>query len=120
MKLFKGNSTNIRSQYAERTGTELASAANASTAVRLIVLNQSSHAFNLDNGLNVEIQLLVVNPEDTTKTKVPWLALGASKNLNLELFHLNMQLEAGLEIWAYYPGGVAPTTTLKLRMFTWG
>lgn len=125
--LTKGATVGIRSNFEELAASVIASgntsngtvaAASPSTAVRLIKLDQMSKAFFLDNSTNQPLTLLVVGPEDTTKTRVKWMVLQAGRIINLELASNNLFIEAGVEIWVYAAGTLPSSGSLS--MFTWG
>lgn len=117
------NDGQLRSQYSEKSGTDLQAAISPATAVRLAKLNQWAKAMYIDNGLNVELVLLIVKPSPdvlNTNRKVEFMRLAASRVLNLELASVNLQIDAGAEIWVYCASAPTNSASIKARLFTWG
>lgn len=116
------NDRTLRSQYAERAGTELQSATSVITAIRLAKFNQNSKAFYLENNLNVDVTLMLVKPEndpDDPTRRSEWVKIGAGKVLNFDLASVNLMIDGGAFVYLYCAS--APTNSaIKLRLFTWG
>jgi len=114
--VFKTADT-LRTEYNEITFTQI-TGKNATTAVRAFSLRMNSKMFSIINNLDVEIEIMVVNPEDPNQTKLTFTRLGPSQFFALDAISGGMlEFPAMTKIYVHTNGAAA--TSGKIRLFFW-
>jgi hypothetical protein len=107
----------IHCPYAEMTSAQLAAAPGG----YFTILTARIRITKLDilNALDEEVQIYLVNPADTGKTKQPWAKIGVNEGFSMES-ELSPQfyIPAGTQIMIAHTGA-APTSG-KLKLTHWG
>lgn len=114
--VFKTADT-LRTEYSEVSYTQI-TGKNASSAIRAAALRMNSKMFSIVNNLNVEVEVMVVNPEDPNQTKLTFTRIGAGQFFALDAISGGMlEFPAATKIYLHVNGDTA--TTGKVRLFFW-
>ena len=108
-----------RWQYAEATNTQL-TGTNAGSAIGITVMERDAVVFSFVNNSDKEIEILMVNPDDATKT--PRLFNRVSPGFGFSSSTLNsggiFTIPAQTKIFVHAQG--AATSGGSFKMFIWG
>jgi hypothetical protein len=115
--IFHGKD-NLRLQYSEVQFGEV-SGKNSTNPISVFATKSQSRMFSIINNLNCELYIMVVNPEDPNKKKIPMINLGPNQYFTLDSLSGGMfTIPAGT--WFYYHTNGVAATSGKVRTTVWG
>lgn len=114
--VFKTADT-LRTEYTEISYSQV-TGKNATTAVRGTCLRMNSKMFSIINNLDVEIEIMVVNPDDVNQTRLTFTRIGPNQFFALDAISGGM-LEFPAKTLIYLHTNGVTSAAGKIRMFFW-
>ncbi len=108
----------LRSQYQETLAAQITTT-TASNPVSILSTRSDAVMFSIINNLDVEVWIMVVNPDDDAATKIPFIKLGSGQAFTLDAMATRM-LNIPARTSLYYHVNGVTSSTGKVRTFVWG